>query len=134
MDIYLYRAEIVASAPLPDMTGWDVEATDGHIGKVDEATYESHEVGNHQGCLVVDTGFWIFGKKRLLPAGVVTALDPDERKVLVAMAKDDVKSAPDYHHERHRDDEHGYHDDERTYYERFGAEVVAPVQTPPRGG
>ena len=27
--------------------------------------------------LVVDTGFWIFGKKRLIPAGVVTHVDPD---------------------------------------------------------
>ena len=41
MDIYLFRAEIVATAPPPDVTGWDVEATDGHIGKVDEATYEN---------------------------------------------------------------------------------------------
>ena len=129
MDIYLYRATIIATAPPPDLTGWDVEATDGHIGDVDEATYE-----NQKGCLVVDTGFWIFGKKRLLPAGVVTALDPDERKVYVGMTKADVKKAPDYEHERHRDDERGYHDDERSYYERFGAEAVAPVQTPPRGG
>ena len=51
-----------AAANLPDLTGWDVEATDGHIGKVDEATYE-----DASSCLVVDTGFWIFGKKRMIP-------------------------------------------------------------------
>ena len=91
MDIYVFRADIVATAPPPDVTGWDVEATDGHIGKVDEATYE-----NRSGCLVVDTGFWIFGKQRLLPGGVVTAIDPDEKKVYVGMSKADIKSAPDY--------------------------------------
>ena len=47
-----------------DLTGWDVEAQDGHLGKIDEATYE---VGRSY--IVVDTGFWIFGKKRMIPAG-----------------------------------------------------------------
>lgn len=129
MDIYAYRADIVTVTPPPDVTGWDVEATDGHIGKVDEATYE-----NSSGCLVVDTGFWIFGKKRLLPIGVVTAMDADEQRLFVGMTKSDVKSAPDYDVERHRSDEPGYHDTERGYYERFGAEREAPAQTPPRAG
>jgi hypothetical protein len=129
MDIYVFRADIVATAPPPDVTGWDVEATDGHIGKVDEATYE-----NRSGCLVVDTGFWIFGKQRLLPGGVVTAVDPDEKKVYVGMSKADIKSAPDYDPDRHHTDEPGYHDTERSYYDRYGAEAEAPTQTPPRGG
>ncbi len=129
MDVYMYRADIVAVAPPPDVTGWDVEATDGHIGKVDEATYE-----NRSGCLVVDTGFWIFGKRRLVPAGVVTAIDTDEQRVFVAMTKDDVKSAPDYDPDRHRADERGYHDTERSYYDRFAAASDASTQTPPRGG
>ncbi|MBD0291736.1 MAG: PRC-barrel domain containing protein, partial [Thermoleophilia bacterium] len=49
--------------PETDVVGFSVEATDGGIGKVDEATYD---VG--QSYLVVDTGPWIFGKKVLLPA------------------------------------------------------------------
>jgi hypothetical protein len=32
----------------------------------------------------------------MVPAGVVKAIDPDERRILVACTKDDVKSAPDY--------------------------------------
>jgi hypothetical protein len=80
------------------VTGFDVEALDGHIGKVDEATYD-----NARGALVVDTGFWIFGKKRMLPAGVIQAVDPEERKLLLSCSKDDVKSAPDFEAER-RDD------------------------------
>ena len=27
---------------------------------------------------MVDTGFWIFGRKRMIPAGLVERVDPDE--------------------------------------------------------
>jgi hypothetical protein len=73
------------------IVGYDVEATDGSIGKVDEA---SEDVGASR--VVVDTGFWIFGKKRLIPAGAVTGIDHDDRRVTVNMSKDEIKSAPDY--------------------------------------
>ena len=43
-----------------NLVGHNVEATDGGIGKVDEAT---NEVGSSY--IVVDTGPWIFGKKVL---------------------------------------------------------------------
>ena len=114
MSIYAFRAEVYVSAP-PDLTGYDVEATDGHVGKVDEATMA--EGGT---CLVVDTGFWIFGKKRMLPAGVVQSIDADERKVFVAMTKDEIKGAPDYDEQRHRTDEPGYHDEVGAYYDPWG--------------
>ncbi len=57
-----------------DLTGYHVEATDGGIGKIDEATYDEGS-----SCLVVDTGPWIFGKKVLLPAGIVESVDHDEQ-------------------------------------------------------
>jgi hypothetical protein len=72
--------------PDRDVVGYDVEATDGTTGKIDEA---SNEAGSSY--LVVDTGFWIFGKKRLIPAGVVRRVDDDERKVHVSMTKDQIK-------------------------------------------
>jgi hypothetical protein len=74
-----------------DLVGYDVEATDGSIGRIDEATKESAS-----SYLVVDTGFWIFGKKRLIPAGVVSAVDHDSKSVHVNMTKEQIKSAPDY--------------------------------------
>jgi hypothetical protein len=37
MGTFAFRVEVAVPA-LPDLTGFDVEATDGHIGKVDEAT------------------------------------------------------------------------------------------------
>ena len=91
-----------------DVSGFDVEATDGHIGKVDEATYEL--AGSY---LVVDTGFWIFGKKRMIPANVVDRVDPNEKKVSLRMSKDEVKEAPDYDPDRLFGDQQSEHD---TYY------------------
>ena len=98
------------STMLPDITGYDVEAEDGSIGKIDEATYE-----NGEGALVVDTGFWIFGKKRMLPAGVVQGVDEDKRKVFVSCTKDEIKNAPDY--DELRRNEAAYRKDVGTYYE-----------------
>ena len=119
MEIYEYRVDVYAPAggenarasQLPDVTGYDVEATDGHIGKVDEATNEPQS-----SCLVVDTGFWIFGKKRMIPAGVVQRVDADGKKVFVGMTKDQIKDAPDYDPDRHATDEHGYHEEVGNYY------------------
>ena len=74
-----------------DLVGYDVEATDGSIGKIDKATNEASDA-----YVVVDTGFWIFGKKRLIPAGAVTSVDHDDHKVHVTMTKDQIKGAPDY--------------------------------------
>lgn len=120
MEIYTYRIDVYSLAgdaeaarrKLPDVTGFDVEASDGHIGKVDEATYEESS-----SCLVVDTGFWIFGKKRMIPAGVVQRVDPDQKKVYVNMTKDQIKDAPDYEPDRHQADEKGYHEEVGEYYE-----------------
>ncbi len=114
MDIYLYRADVFAGPPL-DITGYDVVAEDGEIGTIDESSYDDGAA-----CLVVDTGFWIFGKQRMIPAGVVTRVDPVEEKVYVAMTKDQIKDAPDYDADKHRDEPHDYHDEVGGYYERYG--------------
>ena len=74
-----------------DISGFHVEALDGSIGKVDEATYD---VGRSQ--IVIDTGPWIFGKKVLLPAGIVTGIDETEKQVFVNRTKDQIKNAPEF--------------------------------------
>ena len=68
MTMWDYRTDLGAFDR--DLVGYDVEATDGSIGKIDEST---NDVGASY--LVVDTGFWIFGKKRMIPAGVVERID-----------------------------------------------------------
>lgn len=82
------------------LIGFSVEATDGGIGKVDEATGETGR--SH---LIVDTGPWIFGKKVLLPAGVVDRVDFDAETVFVNRTKDEIKSAPEFDSVTLRDDE-----------------------------
>lgn len=72
------------------LIGFEVHASDGHIGKVDEA---STEVGASQ--VVVDTGPWIFGRKVLLPAACIERIDWDEEKVHVDRTKDQIKSSPE---------------------------------------
>lgn len=74
-----------------DLVGYDVESRDGSIGKIDEASTEAD-----RRWLVVDTGFWILGKKRVIPAGTVTGVDHDARTVAVHMSKAAIKAAPDY--------------------------------------
>src|SRR5437773_8664566 len=89
----------VATPPNIDLTGFNVEARDGGIGKVDAATYEAG--GSF---IVVDTGPWIFGKKVLLPAGVIRDIDPDTETIFVDLTKDEIKNAPEFDADRYRDE------------------------------
>ena len=99
----------------PDVTGYAVEATDGHIGTIDEASFDD----DARGCIVVDTGFWIFGKKRLVPAGVIERVDNEQRKVFLAMTKDQVKSAPDFDDVQHTTYDETYYNNVGSYYGGF---------------
>src|SRR5947208_14426810 len=74
-----------------DLTGLEVEALDGSIGKIDEA---NNEVSNSY--LIVDTGPWIFGKKVMLPAGVVNRIDETAERVWVDRTKEQIKNAPEF--------------------------------------
>ena len=105
-DIYNYRDQTITGI---DLTGYSVEATDGSIGKVDESTNEAG--GSY---IVIDTGPWIFGKKVLLPAGVVDRVDRDEEKVYVSLMKDEIKNAPEWDEERGADE--AYRSDVGSYY------------------
>jgi hypothetical protein len=79
--------------------GYDVDAVDGHIGKIDEMSTDAG-----RGSIVVDTGFWIFGKKRLVPAGTVSSVDHDRKRVAVSLTKDQIKNAPDFDEMRRSDE------------------------------
>ncbi len=93
-DVWTYREASGSGTtidPNVDVRGYEVEATDGSIGKVDGATYD---VGNSY--LVVDTGPWIFGKKVMLPAGVIRSIDATEERVFVDRTKDQIKHSPEF--------------------------------------
>ena len=101
----------VATPPNIDLNGFNVEASDGKIGKVDEAT---HEAGGS--FIVVDTGPWIFGKKVMLPAGVVNRVDSEKETVYLDRTKDQIKDAPEFDEDSYRDD--AYRDEVGGYYGR----------------
>ena len=92
-----------------DLVGYEVEALDGGIGKIDEATYDTGA-----SYVVVDTGPWIFGKKVMLPAGVIDRVEPADEKVFVNRTKDEIKNAPEFDEKRYRDD--AYREDLSSYY------------------
>ena len=81
-----------------DLVGYDVEALDGEIGKIDAA---SQEIGIRY--LLVDTGPWIFGKKVMLPAGLVERIDVPNKRVYVGRIKEVIKKAPEFNEARHHD-------------------------------
>jgi hypothetical protein len=81
-----------------DLVGFDVEALDGEIGKVEAA---GQEIGIRY--LVVDTGPWIFGKKVMLPAGLVERIDVPDKLVYVGRTKEVIKRAPELNEVRHHD-------------------------------
>jgi hypothetical protein len=88
-----YRPETGSAGYDVDLTGYPIAAVDGNIGYVDEATNEL--LGSSY--LVVDTGPWIFGRKVLLPAGVVERIDTTvEHRVYVDRTRDQIKAAPEY--------------------------------------
>ncbi|WP_037606213.1 PRC-barrel domain-containing protein [Streptacidiphilus rugosus] len=82
-----------------DLTGFEVEAVDGRIGKVDQ-----HDADTDQGCLVVDTGGWILGRQVLLPVGTIASIDRPGGVIRVARTREEIRNAPEYDPDKHGDD------------------------------
>ena len=108
-DIYMYEGAVFAEGETPDISGFKVEATDGSIGTVDEHTYDSSA-----SYLVVDTGPWIFGKKVMLPAGVIREVDLTDEVIYVNRTKDEIKDSPEFDESTYRDE--SYRSDLGDYY------------------
>jgi hypothetical protein len=91
-DVWTYKETVIASGVAPEnIVGYGVEATDGSIGKVDDARESAGAA-----YIVVDTGPWIFGKKVMLPGGVIQSVDLENEKVFVSRTKDEIKNAPEF--------------------------------------
>ena len=89
------------------LTGFKVEARDGSIGHIDEAT---DDVGRSY--IVVDTGPWIFGRKVVIPAGAIERIEWDDEKTHLLLTKDQIRNSPEF------DSERGWTDQE--YQTRLG--------------
>ena len=88
IDVWTFRA-LESGGNALDLVGYRVEAVDGSIGKIDEAT---DEVGSSY--VVVDTGPWIFGSRVVLPAHVIAGVDHEAQTVAVDRTRDEIRSAP----------------------------------------
>jgi hypothetical protein len=95
LDIWAYPDPTWSSI---DPSGFKVDAIDGEVGSVEETT----QIGS--GELVINTGPWIFGKKVTLPVGVISGIDPDDRRVKVNLTKDQIQGAPEFHEDRRFED------------------------------
>ncbi|MFC6092360.1 PRC-barrel domain containing protein [Saccharothrix lopnurensis] len=87
------RNEAVGDRDRPDvgLLGYEVEAVDGRIGKVDEANARVPA-----DCLLVDTGTWLTSHQVVLPVGAVARIDHDGRVIHVDRTKEQVTSGPEY--------------------------------------
>jgi hypothetical protein len=77
----------------------------------------TNEVGGSY--VIVDTGPWIFGKKVMLPAGVIRDVDLDAQAVFVNRTKDQIKDAPEFDESRYQDE--AYRTELGGYYGPGGA-------------
>ncbi|MER6345975.1 PRC-barrel domain containing protein [Streptomyces sp. NPDC001595] len=96
--------------PDDDLTGYQVDATDGRVGKVSKF---SRDLGPR--FLVVHTGLWVLGKDVVIPSDAVMSIDHVARTVVLARTKAQAKSAPVFDEDtylgdpRHRDQLGGRH-------------------------
>jgi hypothetical protein len=94
-----------ASEPVRFLAGYAVEALDGRIGKIDE-----NSLNAESSYLVVDTGWWIFQRKRLIPAGLISSISGIDHKIYLTLRKQDVKSAPVFSPIEHSSPSRRYND------------------------
>ncbi len=94
-----------------DLVGFDVQGRDGAIGRVDHVNYSGS-------CVVVAIGRFR-GKKHVVPAWAIEAIDAEGKTVRVDLDREAVEGSPEY------DDILGLDDDCETrvgaYYEDLAA-------------
>ncbi|KST65934.1 DUF2382 domain-containing protein [Mastigocoleus testarum] len=115
-----------------DVKGLDVYSarTNDKIGSIDDILVD--ETGRFR-YLVLDTGFWIFGKKVLLPVGRCY-VDPNKERIYAKnlFSKDQAEELPEYSEAMTVDYE--YEERVRNIYRTPSVENSAPVEmTPPVG-
>ena len=82
-----------------EVTGYYIEATDGHVGHVEELIM--NDEGEQHGpwefrYFVVDTRNWLPGRKVLVAPCWAESISWDERKVRVDLSQQQIKDAPEY--------------------------------------
>ncbi|MFJ2775224.1 MULTISPECIES: PRC-barrel domain containing protein [unclassified Kitasatospora] len=83
-DLWEYRPGSHHAADL-SLAGYEVEATDGPLGRVES------DAADH---LLVDTGPWVPGARVLVPVGLVSRIDHLELVVHLDCPRARIRSAP----------------------------------------
>ncbi|MFJ6087743.1 PRC-barrel domain containing protein [Streptomyces sp. NPDC092369] len=109
-DMWGYQPAVGYTAAT-SLIGYQVEATDGPIGKVDK---HSDDVGASH--FVVDTAGWSSGRRLLIPAGLVIGIDAAEERIHVDRTREELKNAPEFDKDKHTG-EAGYHEQLGSYYQ-----------------
>lgn len=92
-DFYPDYREKFGDTEILNLDSYSVYASEeNRVGSVDDALVD--ESGRFR-YLVVDTGFWIFGKKVLLPLGLARFDYTNERVYVDGLTKDEVEALPD---------------------------------------
>ncbi|MGB3788929.1 MAG: DUF2382 domain-containing protein [Phormidesmis sp.] len=98
---------------------------DDKVGSVEDGLFDDTD-GQFR-YLIVDTGFWFFGKKVLLPVGRAR-FDNDQKRVYVAgLTKEQVESLPEYDSDMTVD--YDYEENVRGVYRENSASQSTPVGT-----
>jgi uncharacterized protein (TIGR02271 family) len=112
--------------------GGDVKGLDVHAGRTEEKIGSIYDVLVDQTgrfrYFVIDTGFWIFGKKVLLPVGRCR-VDPDAQRLYATgiATKEQAEKLPEYHDSMTVD--HDYEERVRHVYRTPSVEGSVPVET-----
>jgi hypothetical protein len=78
-----------------DVTGYDIQASDGSIGHVDDFIFDDENWTIRY--LVVDTvNWWPGGKRVLIATRWIDGIDWAQRKVFTSLSRDKVKNSPVY--------------------------------------
>lgn len=95
-----------------DVTGHDIQATDGEIGHVDDFIFDDEDYAIRY--LVIDTKDWLPGKKVLISPEWIDKISWDDKKVIVNLSRNAIENAPEYD-----EDEVLGRDDETRLYQHY---------------
>ena len=78
-----------------DVTGYDIQASDGSIGHVEDFIFDDESWTIRY--LVVDTvNWWPGGRKVLIATRWIDSIDWAQRKVITSLSRDSVRNSPEY--------------------------------------
>jgi len=100
------------------------QATDEKIGTVNDVLVDERGQFRY---LIVDVGFWIFGKKVLLPVGRTRIDAGSDRVYAIGLTKEQAEDLPEYHQDSNID--YGYEEQVRGVYRSQPLEGSAPLES-----